>query len=312
MLPVPNDISPNPTQKQRATILTGENADAFTFGLNDDAFTFSLFCAVGESGLGAGFAAPFVAADATGCSGVGATAVEARLPLNGGMGWINMLIFFVSPGLLGAVDVFCIDEPAADDPAGFAAVAARLASTPALPGAGMARTPGAAAIVLETPIERALVSSASRVDFSLIARCLSSSLARIGTRSSGMGLLSLNDFEKLTRSERRLSISLFISACFFFRSRSFSVETKFRKAGTASAGCFAAVPLGAGEGTLLPVGVDAVVALADTAVPSGALTATFGSSDLAGGVVTVPAVLRAPGGTYAFAPRTTAPYLHKV
>ena len=104
----------------------------------------------------------------------------------------------------------------------------------------------------------------------------------------------------------RLSISLFIKACFFFRSRSFSVETKFLNAGTASAGCLAA-PLGAGEGTLLADGVDEVVALR-TAAPSGALTATFGSSDFTGGV-TDAAVLRAPGGTYAFAPRTTAPYL---
>ena len=37
-----NDISPDPIQKQIVTILTGENADAFTFGLNDDAFTFNL------------------------------------------------------------------------------------------------------------------------------------------------------------------------------------------------------------------------------------------------------------------------------
>ena len=124
--------------------------------------------------------------------------------------------------------------------------------------------------------------------------------------ASVIGLLSLNDLEKLTRSDSRLSISLFIKACFFFRSRSFSVETKFLNAGTASAGCLAA-PLGAGEGTLLADGVDEVVALG-TAAPSGALTATFGSSDFTGGVTDV-AVLRAPGGTYAFAPRTTALYL---
>ena len=210
-----------------------------------------------------------------------------------------ILIFLeLSPGLLGAVAVFDIKLPEEEAPEGLATGAARLVSTPALPGAGMGRTPGAAAMVVETPIERAFVSSASRVDFSLIARCLSSSLARIGTRSSGIGLLSLNDLEKLTRSDRRLSISLFIKACFFLRSRSFSVDTKFRKAGTASAGCFAAAdPPGAGEGTLLAVGVDEVVVLVETAEPSGALTATFGSSVFAGGVVAVPAVLRAPGGT---------------
>ena len=69
------------------TTLTGEKADAFTFGRNEDALTFSLFCAVGDSGLTAGFAAPFVEGT-TGCScaGVGAAAAEARLPLKGGIG----------------------------------------------------------------------------------------------------------------------------------------------------------------------------------------------------------------------------------
>lgn len=44
--------------------------------------------------------------------------------------------------------------------------------------------------VAEVLIARACEDSASFVDFSLIWRCFSSSLARIGTRSSGMGLLS--------------------------------------------------------------------------------------------------------------------------
>lgn len=39
---------------------------------------------------------------------------------------------------------------------------------------------------------RAWVEVASFDDFSRIARCFSSSLARMGTRSSGMGLLSYN------------------------------------------------------------------------------------------------------------------------
>lgn len=41
-----------------------------------------------------------------------------------------------------------------------------------------------------TPIVRAPEELASLTDFSLISRCLFASLARIGTRSSGMGLLS--------------------------------------------------------------------------------------------------------------------------
>ena len=44
--------------------------------------------------------------------------------------------------------------------------------------------------VAEVLIARACEDSASFVDFSLIWRCFSSSLARMGTRSSGMGLLS--------------------------------------------------------------------------------------------------------------------------
>lgn len=225
---------------------------------------------------------------------------------------MTILIFLAcSPGLLGTVAVLCIVLPVPEVPDDFTA-AARAVSAPPLEPAATGRAPGAVS-VLETPIARARASSASRVDFSLIAFCLPSSLARMGTRSSGMGLFSLKDLEKLTRSERRLSISLFIKACFFFRSRSFSVETKFLNAGTASAGCLAVLEvLGAGDGTLLAEGVDEVVV--ETAVPSGALTATFGSSVLAGGVVVIPAapVLRAPGGTYAFAPRTTAPYLNSV
>lgn len=42
-------------------------------------------------------------------------------------------------------------------------------------------------------IERACVSAASCADFSLICFCFSSSLARMSTRSSGMGLLSCGE-----------------------------------------------------------------------------------------------------------------------
>ena len=48
----------------------------------------------------------------------------------------------------------------------------------------------AVAVVVRGPIARACDDSASLLDFSLISRCFSSSLARIGTRSSGIGLFS--------------------------------------------------------------------------------------------------------------------------
>jgi len=43
---------------------------------------------------------------------------------------------------------------------------------------------------LEAPMARAWDDAASLLAFSLIARCFSSSFARIGTRSSGIGLFS--------------------------------------------------------------------------------------------------------------------------
>lgn len=49
---------------------------------------------------------------------------------------------------------------------------------------------GVALSAAVAPIARACVDEASFVDFSMMARCLSSSLARILTRSSGMGLFN--------------------------------------------------------------------------------------------------------------------------
>jgi hypothetical protein len=49
---------------------------------------------------------------------------------------------------------------------------------------------GVALSAAVAPIARACVDAASFVDFSMIARCFSSSLARIFTRSSGMGLFN--------------------------------------------------------------------------------------------------------------------------
>ena len=90
-----------------------------------------------------------------------------RLPLKGGIGWMNMVIFFpASAGLLGAVAVLAMAVPVPEVPEGLAAGAAREVSP--FEGTGTARAPGAAAMVVETPIVRAFASSASRVDFSLI------------------------------------------------------------------------------------------------------------------------------------------------
>ena len=51
-------------------------------------------------------------------------------------------------------------------------------------------TAGVALSAAVAPIARACADPASLLDFSTIARCLSSSLARILTRSSGMGLFN--------------------------------------------------------------------------------------------------------------------------
>lgn len=49
---------------------------------------------------------------------------------------------------------------------------------------------GVALSAAVAPIARACADPASLIDFSLMARCFSSSLARICTRSSGMGLFN--------------------------------------------------------------------------------------------------------------------------
>ena len=51
-------------------------------------------------------------------------------------------------------------------------------------------TVGVALSAAVAPIARACVDAASLVDFSMMARCFSSSLAIIFTRSSGMGLFN--------------------------------------------------------------------------------------------------------------------------
>ena len=204
-----------------ATLTGGTNAPAFTVGRNDDAFAFSLFTLFGDNGPGAPFVPVFVwilaVAGAAGTAAAGGTgdappSVEVvpltRFPLNGGIGCINMLIRFPLPSPVFAVaDDAAADDVAADEmllelfgtgvPGLPEAAAAAAALAPAAVDAirftlrlGAGAPPAAAATVLDTPIARAWCDSASLTDFSLILRCFSSSLARIGTRSSGIGLLS--------------------------------------------------------------------------------------------------------------------------
>lgn len=114
----------------------------------------------------------------------------------------------------------------------------------------------AAAVGIWGPIERALVDWASFVDFSTIDFCFASSLANMGTRSAGIGLLScskvigermkshfnrrkytLNCCENLRRSASLLSFSFLTICCFFWTSRCFSLVTKSRKLPTTLSTC---------------------------------------------------------------------------
>ena len=151
-----------------------------------------------------------------------------RAPLNGGIAAMNIDIFFGAPapgsvGLivgvaeLDAAPPFCVAAPPLPtrwSPILLATVLlagiwppfaapplpvrpsppappAAPAPAPAPPGTPLgAKTPRDAVAGVDAPIARASVLSASFLAFSLIAFCFSSSLARMGTRSSGMGLLS--------------------------------------------------------------------------------------------------------------------------
>lgn len=225
-------------EREKKKLTGGANALALTLGRNDDALALSLlFALVGDIGPAPPFAPAFVwilalAGAAAGVAAGGdddddapsaagndeddgaAAAPLLRFPLNGGMGWIDMMIRptaftlpFVSPCFVAPAD-----EAAAVIPADDILFELLGAGVPGLPeeeaaalapeafeeirlmlrlGAGMPPPDAAAAAtVLETPMARAWLDSASFVDFSIIWRCFSASLARIGTRSSGIGLLS--------------------------------------------------------------------------------------------------------------------------
>lgn|SRR6266404_5050081 len=99
--------------------------------------------------------------------------------------------------LLVAVEVGVLVETTDGLAASFDEVEPVLETLPEVDGVTLLVTVGvgglAAGVALSAavaPIARACVDAASLVDFSMIARCLSSSLARILTRSSGMGLFN--------------------------------------------------------------------------------------------------------------------------
>jgi hypothetical protein len=115
------------------------------------------------------------------------------LPLNGGMGGMTMLIL---PLLLAAV----VDALVATTdglltsfeevtPVPETILEVDVVTLFAVAGVGWLAA-GAALSAAVAPIARACVDEASLADFSMMARCFSSSLAIIFTRSSGMGLFN--------------------------------------------------------------------------------------------------------------------------
>ena len=177
--------------------ITGVKAFALGLGLKDDAFAFSRFAVVvGEVGTTAALAvAPFVC-------GAGD---RALLPLNGGIGWIYILMVafpLVLPGSAGFVVAgsFALEGTGvaviAATARGFAETFAGVVGLRVTSGATLAAVCGIREALDEvlrdpaSPMARAHEEDASREVFSRICCCLPVSLARMGTRSSGMGLLS--------------------------------------------------------------------------------------------------------------------------
>jgi hypothetical protein len=177
----------------------GVNATAFGFGLNDEALTFNLFAAISSFADSALLVdcelEPEPEAFVVACVAAldGCDAVCDFLPLKAGMGWMTIPILaplvgavtgallLTTEGLLTSFE----DELVPDTlPEVDVATLLEVAGTGGL-AAGVALSAAVA------PMERACAEAASLVDFSMIARCFSSSLARIFTRSSGMGLFNL-------------------------------------------------------------------------------------------------------------------------
>ena len=115
--------------------------------------------------------------------GVLAEVVTLAVPLGTGGVSMVVLLFVAAVGFAVAVLVVGV--------APLLAAAALRPSTSLEIVVGALLPTGDTALTVETtPITRALEDVASLVDFSRICRCFSSSLARIETKSSGIGLFS--------------------------------------------------------------------------------------------------------------------------
>ena len=186
-------------------------AFALGLGLNDDALTFNRLAIVfGEAGAMAGLAeflvallvvfwfavAPFVV---TGVLEVVVMALESCLPLsfplNGGIVWMTMLIFFEDVPSAGLAAAAVAAAAAAAEAAAALAIFCALAAVidactlldaildPSACGIGLrleseflapaTAKPRDAVVGLEAPMARAWEDAASLLAFSLIARCFS-------------------------------------------------------------------------------------------------------------------------------------------
>ena len=188
---------------------TGVNATAFGLGLNDVALTFNLFAAATSSFADSALLedcelAPDPEAFVVACvAALDCCDPECDfLPLKGGIGWMTMLI--LAP--LGAVTGVLVPTTEGlltsfeDELVPDTLPEVDVATLLEVAGAG-GFVAGVALSAAVAPMVRACVEVASLVDFSIIARCFSSSLARIFTRSSGMGLFN---WKQIVLSESRL------------------------------------------------------------------------------------------------------------
>lgn len=187
-----------PRKGRRQT--TGVNATAFGFGLNDVALTFNLFTATSSFADSALLVdcelVPDPEAFVVTCVVAldGCDAVCDFLPLKGGMVWMTMLILAPLVGAVAGVLVLVteglptsFEDEFVPDTLPEVDVATLLLLDVVGTGGLVAGVALSAAVA---PMVRACAEVASLVDFSTIARCFSSSLARIFTRSSGMGLFN--------------------------------------------------------------------------------------------------------------------------
>lgn len=116
-------------------------------------------------------------------------------PLNGGIGWMNIEMRFGAPLSFPDTEDVLVSAAGAFAPAGWGDAALGIfavagATAPEREFEEASLPLPAVVVSVEGPMTRACPDSASLVAFSRIWRCLSSSFARIVTRSSGIGLFS--------------------------------------------------------------------------------------------------------------------------